>query len=114
MFYAAQALLKSEGINVAKHSAVESAFGYYFAKPGRVDVKYHRMLIDARKIREIADYDIQDEIVEPAVTLKLEEGKAFVAMIKNYLETVQHNKNSGPNSYGKTGGFWTVGGINTI
>ena len=51
MFYAAQALLKSEGINVVKHSAVESAFGYYFAKPGRVDVKYHRMLIDARKIR---------------------------------------------------------------
>jgi uncharacterized protein (UPF0332 family) len=26
MFYAAQALLKSEGINVVKHSAVESAF----------------------------------------------------------------------------------------
>ncbi len=26
MFYAAQALLKSEGIDVAKHSAVESAF----------------------------------------------------------------------------------------
>ena len=95
MFYAAQALLKAEGINVVKHSAVESAFGYYFAKPGRVDVKYHRMLIDARKIREIADYDIQEEVVEPAVTLKLEEGKAFVAMIKNYFETVRHNKTSG-------------------
>ena len=91
MFYAAQALLKSEGINVVKHSAVESAFGYYFAKPGRVDVQYHRMLIDARKIREIADYDIQEEIVEPAVTLKLEEGKAFVSMIKNYLATVAHH-----------------------
>jgi len=43
MFYAAQALLKAEGINVVKHSAVESAFGYYFAKTERVDVKYHRM-----------------------------------------------------------------------
>ena len=95
MFYAAQALLKSEGIDVIKHSAVESAFGYYFAKPGRVEVKYHRMLIDARKIREIADYDIQDEIVQPAVTLKLEEGKAFVAMIKSYFEALQHNKTSG-------------------
>lgn len=86
MFYAAQALLKSEGIDVIKHSAVESAFGYYFAKPGRVDVKYHRMLIDARKIREIADYDIQEEVVQPAVTLKLEEGKAFVTMIKKHLD----------------------------
>jgi uncharacterized protein len=31
MFYATQALLKSEGIEVIKHSAVESALGYYFA-----------------------------------------------------------------------------------
>lgn len=86
MFYAAQALLKSEGIDVVKHSAVESAFGYFFAKAGKIDSKYHRMLIDARKIREIADYDIQEEIVEPAATLKIEEGKAFLEAIKLYLK----------------------------
>ncbi|MBI4746156.1 MAG: HEPN domain-containing protein [Deltaproteobacteria bacterium] len=85
MFYAAQALLKSEGIDVVKHSAVESAFGYYFAKPGRIDSRYHRMLIDARKIREIADYDIEEEIVEPVASLKIEEGKVFVAAIKEFL-----------------------------
>lgn len=85
MFYASQALLKSEGIDVIKHSAVESAFGYYFAKPGRIDPKYHKMLIDARKIREIADYDIEEEIVEPMASLKIEEGKAFLSVIKNFL-----------------------------
>lgn len=85
MYYAAQALLKSEGIDVTKHSAVESALGYYFAKPGRLDPKYHRMLIDARKIREIADYDIQEEIVEPVATLKIEEGKAFLTALKARL-----------------------------
>lgn len=95
MFYAAQALLKTEGIDVIKHSAVESAFGYYFAKPGRIDVKYHRMLIDARKIRELADYDIQEEIVQPAATLKLEEGRAFVAMIKSYIEALKPEETSG-------------------
>jgi len=62
---AAQALLNSEEIEVKKHSAVESSIGYYFAKSGRLDPKYHKMLINARKIREIADYDIQEEIVEP-------------------------------------------------
>jgi uncharacterized protein (UPF0332 family) len=62
MFYATQALLKSEGIDVVKHSAVESSFGYYFAKTGRIDKRFHKMLIDARKIREIADYDIEEEI----------------------------------------------------
>lgn len=86
MFYAAQALLKSEGIEVIKHSAVESALGYYFAKTGKIDPKYHRMLIDARKVREIADYDIQEEIVEPVATLKIEEGNAFLEAIKLYLK----------------------------
>lgn len=85
MFYAAQALLKSEGIDVIKHSAVESAFGYYFAKPGRIDPKYHKMLISARKIREIADYDIEEEIVELIASLKIEEGRAFLVAIKRFL-----------------------------
>ena len=85
MFYAAQALLKSEGIEVGKHSAVESALGYHFAKTGRMDPRYHRMLISARKVREIVDYDIQEEVVEPATTLRLEDGKEFIAMIKKML-----------------------------
>ena len=58
MFYATQALLKSEGIEVIKHSGVVSALGYHFAKTGKIDPKYHRMLINARNIREIIDYDI--------------------------------------------------------
>jgi uncharacterized protein (UPF0332 family) len=49
---------------MVKHSAVESALGYHFAKTGRIDPKYHRMLINARKIREIVDYDIQEEMVD--------------------------------------------------
>ena len=85
MFYAAQALLKSEEIEVTKHSAVESALGYYFAKPGRLDSKYHKMFINARKIREIADYDIQEEIVEPVANLKLEEGREFISVIRKML-----------------------------
>jgi hypothetical protein len=43
------------------------------------------MLIDARKIREIADYDIQEEVVEPVASLKIEEGKAFLVAIKSFL-----------------------------
>lgn len=86
MFYAAQALLKSEGIEVVKHSAVESAFGYHFVKAGKIDPKFHKMLIGARKVREIADYDIDEEVVEPTASLKLEEGRAFLAAIKVYLK----------------------------
>lgn len=85
MYYAAQALLNADGIDVVKHSAVESAFGYHFAKPGKIDLKFHRMLINARKIREIADYDIDEEIVEPVASLKIDEGRAFLSVIKDYL-----------------------------
>ncbi len=85
MYYAAQALLNADGIDVVKHSAVESAVGYHFAKPGKIDPKFHRMLINARKIREIADYDIDEEIVEPVASLKIDEGRAFLSAIKDYL-----------------------------
>ena len=64
MFYACQALLKSNGIDVVKHSAVESQFGYHFVKTGKVDPKLHRMLIDARKLRELADYGIEEEVAK--------------------------------------------------
>ena len=85
MFYATQALLKSEDIDVVKHSAVESAFGYYFAKPKRIAPKFHRMLIGARRLREIADYDIVEEIVEPVASVKIDEGNAFLNEIKRFL-----------------------------
>lgn len=85
MFYAAQALLNTEGIDVVKHSAVEAAFGYHFAKTGKIDAKFHRMLMNARKIREIADYDIDEEIIEPIASLKIDEGRAFLSVIKDYL-----------------------------
>jgi uncharacterized protein (UPF0332 family) len=85
MYYAAQALLNADGIDVVKHSAVESAFGYHFAKSGKIDPKFHRMLMNARKIREITDYDIDEEIVEPVASLKIDEGRAFLSVVKDYL-----------------------------
>ena len=86
MFYAAQALLKSEDIEVKKHSGVESAIGYHFTKPGRIEPRFHRMFINARKLREIADYDIQEEISESTATIMLEEGKEFIKLMKVMLK----------------------------
>ena len=86
MFYAAQALLQSEDILMIKHSAVESALGYYFVKAGKLAQEFHKILISSRKIREIADYGIQEEIVEPVATLKVSEGMRFVDEIKRLLK----------------------------
>jgi uncharacterized protein (UPF0332 family) len=92
MFYATQALLKAENIEVVKHSAVESAFGYHFAKTGRIDPKYHRLLINARQIREVVDYDIQEEMIEQAVLLKIEEGREFVSVVRGIIEKLKEKK----------------------
>ncbi len=85
MFYAAQALLKSEGINVIKHSAVEAMFGYHFSKTGRIDPKFHKMFIEARDVRELADYAISDDIIGKVATQKVEDGKEFIKAIKSLL-----------------------------
>lgn len=56
MFYAATALLHSEGIAVSKHSAVIAQVGEHFAKTGRIPLHLHRFLIDMFDERQAADY----------------------------------------------------------
>jgi uncharacterized protein (UPF0332 family) len=56
MFYAATALLHSEGITVTKHSAVISQVGQHFTKTGKLEVRLHRALIDVFDERQTADY----------------------------------------------------------
>ena len=85
IFYAAQALLKSAGIDVVKHSAVESALGFHFVKTGKIEQKYHRILLDARKLREIADYDIQEEVVRHQAAAKIHEAKDFLKLVQKNI-----------------------------
>jgi uncharacterized protein (UPF0332 family) len=53
MFFAAQALLRAHGIEVVKHSEVASMLGRHFAKTGGLDPEFHRMFLNARRVREI-------------------------------------------------------------
>jgi uncharacterized protein (UPF0332 family) len=85
MFYAAQALLRSRGIHVNKHSAEEAALGYHFAKTGLMDPVFHRSFINARKIREFVDYGIVRGSVEPRSDLSLDEGLRFVAEVRRLI-----------------------------
>ena len=86
MFYAAQALLRAHDIEVVKHSAVASMLGRHFAKTGRLDPRFHRMFINARRVREKADYGLFEEVVESTATLTLEESQEFVLEIERLLK----------------------------
>jgi uncharacterized protein (UPF0332 family) len=47
MFYAAKALLIRDGVIAgSKHSAVVAAFGREYAKTGKIEPRYHQMLIE--------------------------------------------------------------------
>ena len=85
-FYASQALLKENEINVVKHSAVVSKFGELFVKTGKIEPHYHRYLIDAKQKREIADYDVFRSISRKTAEERLDGAKAFLKEIKRYLK----------------------------
>jgi uncharacterized protein (UPF0332 family) len=86
MFYSAQALLKNIGIDVSKHSAVVAKFGQHFAKTGKVDPKYHRFLIDAKKKRETANYDVFSLMDEETAKERISWADEFLKRIKKELE----------------------------
>lgn len=89
MFYAAQAVLRSEGIVVVRHSAVVSKFGEVFARTRRMDPALHRMLIEAKEARELADYVMDDEAAAGAVEVRLAEARAFLVAVGRQLSSTQ-------------------------
>lgn len=96
MFYAAQALLKNEGINVTKHSAVVAKLGECFAKPGRIDPKYHRSLIEAKEKREVADYWVSSTIDQETAEDRIKEAKEFLKEVKRLLKVTESRKREPP------------------
>jgi uncharacterized protein (UPF0332 family) len=64
MFYAPEALLLSRALSFSSHSAVIAAFGKEFAKPGALDPKFHRYLIDGQDLRNAGDYDVGTPVTD--------------------------------------------------
>ena len=85
MYYSTQALLRDANINVKKHSALVAKFGERFAKTGKIDPKYHRYLIDAKKRREIADYDVFSVIDKELAKERIKWAEEFLNEIKKLL-----------------------------
>lgn len=84
MFYAAQALLLGRGLSFSSHAAVIAAFGKEFAKTGALDAKYHRYLIDAQDVRNLADYGIGPEISEAQVHALLTWAEEFLTAAESW------------------------------
>ena len=87
MFYAAEALLVSEGREFSSHGAVHAAFGEHFAKTGKLNIKFHRYLVDAFRERQAADYDAPSEVSRSDANTQIKRAKEFVEAVRKFLSS---------------------------
>ena len=85
MFYAAQALLLTKGLAYSRHSAVLSAFGREFIKPGLFDLKWHQSFHEAFQVRQVGDYEPLERVSEETARRMLEQAEGFVQTVRSFI-----------------------------
>lgn len=92
MFYVAGALLAHRGQSFSSHSSVISAFGREFAKPARMDPKFHRWLIGAQNFRNVGDYGVEAHVSEEQAELACGWAEEFIRAAEELLAEENEKK----------------------
>ncbi|MBI2567874.1 MAG: HEPN domain-containing protein [Candidatus Schekmanbacteria bacterium] len=85
MFYVAEALLASLGKSYSSHAGVLGAFGQEFAKTGKLDVKFHRWLIDGQDIRNVGDYGVGTEVSREQTVEVISRAEELIGVAQTHL-----------------------------
>ena len=85
MFFAAQAVLLTQGLSFSSHKMVLSAFGEKFVKTNIFSRQMGRQLNLAFEKRQLGDYEYRFVISPDEAKDLLENGKQFAAEIEKYL-----------------------------
>jgi uncharacterized protein (UPF0332 family) len=85
MFYIAQVLLHEKDLRSRKHSGVHSLFGETFAKPGTMDAKFHRWLLDAFDKRIQADYGFDVALTRDDAAQMIVQAREFLDAARRFL-----------------------------
>lgn len=88
IFYAASAMLLSEGIKRSKHSGVQSAFRQSFSKSGVIEAEYSDIYGATRDARELSDYELWFMPAEEFTETIIADAERFVARMEWYLREV--------------------------
>jgi len=86
LFYVAEALLLAEGLSFSSHAAVIAGFGRTFAKPQRLDPRFHRYLIDAQDIRNLGDYGVGTGVSRAQLNELLSWSEEFLSAATAFLD----------------------------
>jgi len=85
IFYAANALLATQGLARSKHSGVIAAFRQYFVKPGLVKAEYSDIYGRVMENRHVSDYEIELSIDSSVAADDLRDAQHFVNHVEEYL-----------------------------
>ena len=85
MFYAANALLATRGLERSKHSGVLATFREHFIKTGIIEATMSRYYGEALDERHTADYELEPLDYETAAR-NLAHASEFVNRIANHLQ----------------------------
>jgi len=85
IFYAANAMLATQGLSRSRHSGVIAAFRLRFVKPGFIEVEYGDIYGRVMDDRHISDYDVEAVIEPDRARTDLDDARCFVDRIERYL-----------------------------
>ena len=88
VFYAALALLLSQGIRRSKHSGVLAAFRQFFVRTGIIETEYSDIYGAVMDARELSDYDLQFTPASGYAETLVADAERFVARMVRYLRQV--------------------------
>ena len=86
IFYAANALLSTQGLARSKHSGVISAFRQHFVKPGLIDGEYSDVYGRVMDHRHAGDYELDLTIGYEQARNDLPDAKRFVQQAEHWLK----------------------------
>lgn len=85
-FYAAEALLRTEGMGASKHSRVQALFNQLWVQPGRISKDLGRFYSQLFDERQAGDYDYRRKFQAPEVELWLQQATEFVEALSRKVE----------------------------
>lgn len=85
VFYAANAMLSTQGLARSKHSGVIATFRERFVKTGLIEVEYSQTYGRVMDDRHLGDYEIRGVIPADDAKRDLEDARRFVKRVEAHL-----------------------------
>ncbi|MCC6187392.1 MAG: HEPN domain-containing protein [Anaerolineales bacterium] len=85
IFYAANAILATQGLQRSKHPVVMALFREKYVIPGTIEASYMRDYEEAMERRHMSDYNLNSAVNADYVRVELEAAQRFTSRVEHYL-----------------------------